>query len=403
VNETLRTVADRHGSPCYVYFADRIRERLTRLREAFDDRFGISYAVKANPHPALLRILREDADRLDVSSDGELECALRAGWPAERIAFTGPAKSASELRLAVAAGIGEVVLESVEEARLLDEIARGRVGPVRVLIRVSPDDLPAGFGVRMAGRPTRFGIDEADLEPAIREVLGLSSLRLVGFHAYSGTQCLDADSVAENWAIFARIFGRATERAALESPLLIFGAGLGVPHHEGDEPLDIDAVVGRTAPILDGLPATSSPVLELGRWLVAEAGVYLTRVVRVKRSRGVDVAILDGGMHHHLAATGHLGSVIPRAYRMRKVTPPTDEERPYDLEGPLCTSVDSLGHGVRFPGLAAGDLIAVEASGAYGLTASPVHFIQRKRPREVLVETRDGETVIQDVTHESIG
>jgi len=397
----LAEIARDHGTPAYVYSMDEIRDRVGAVRRALGDRLRVSYAVKANPHPALVARMNGLVDRLDVSSGGELALARDLGWDPRAISFTGPAKREDELRAAVE-GVGEVVLESLEEAAALDRLAVD--GPVAVCLRIAPDELPRGFGVRMAGRPTRFGFDEADLPEAIETVGTLPGLDLVGFHAYPGTQCLDAEAVAENFAIMADVFRRATEMAALESPRLIFGAGFGIPYHDGDPDLDLAAAGNRVGSILDDLRAGarfggSEMILELGRYLTGEAGVYLTRVVRVKRSRGTDIAILDGGMHHHLAASGKLGSVIPRAYRIEKVDGDLDAEvRPYDLAGPLCTSVDTLGHGVRLPTLATGDLLAVLSSGAYGPTASPTGFIRHPLPREILTETRDDEIHVLDVT-----
>jgi len=350
----LAEIARDHGTPAYVYSMDEIRDRVGAVRRALGDRLRVSYAVKANPHPALVARTNGLVDRLDVSSGGELALARDLGWDPRAISFTGPAKREDELRAAVE-GVGEVVLESLEEAAALDRLAVD--GPVAVCLRIAPDELPRGFGVRMAGRPTRFGFDEADLPEAIETVGTLPGLDLVGFHAYPGTQCLDAEAVAENFAIMADVFRRATEMAALESPRLIFGAGFGIPYHDGDPDLDLAAAGNRVG------------------------------------------SILDGGMHHHLAASGKLGSVIPRAYRIEKVDGDLDAEvRPYDLAGPLCTSVDTLGHGVRLPTLATGDLLAVLSSGAYGPTASPTGFIRHPLPREILTETRDDEIPVLDVT-----
>ena len=244
----------------------------------------------------------------------------------------------------------------------------------------------------MAGKPTQFGVDEEDAADVVAAIQTMRNLRLVGFHAYSGTQCVDAKAIGENFGIFARIFTELAQRLDLRPETLVFGAGFGIPYHGGMNALDLPGVAAAAAPALERLasdPFTAAArlYLEMGRYLVGEAGLYVTRVTRIKRSRGSDIAICDGGMNHHLGACGHLGSVIHRNYRIFKLgAVPGDAARPYELVGPLCTSIDTLGHGVELPALREGDLLGVHCSGAYGLTASPVNFISHEPPREFAVE-----------------
>ena len=410
MKHVLGTIARQYGTPCFVYFMDEVYRRIAILRQVFGKRFTISYAVKANPHPEILQRLRDKVEMLDVSSAGELDLALTSGWQARRISFTGPGKREWELTAAVESRIGEVVVECCREAEMLDRLVEkdGASGPQHVLIRIAPKNLPRGFGINMAGKPCQFGIEEEDLAESIERIKRLSNLELGGFHIYSGTQCLDAKSIAENYLIFLDLFKRFATGHELRPQKLIFGSGIGIPYHEGDQSADLDTVATRVNPAVDALRADprfseAVCVLETGRYLVGEAGIYLTRVLHVKHSRGADIGICDGGMNHHLGACGHLGSVIHRNYRMFKVASerPDAEPRPYDLVGPLCTSIDTLGHGVKFPGLAAGDLVGVHCSGAYGLTASPVNFIAHELPREITVETRNGRTVLEDITRDS--
>ena len=256
----------------------------------------------------------------------------------------------------------------------------------------------------MAGRPAQFGVDEEELADALAEIRRFENLDLVGFHIYSGTQCLFAESIAMNFEIFAQIFSRLADEFDLAPKRLVFGAGFGIPYHSGDEALDLTAVARRANPILDRLREEirfrdSAFSLELGRYLVGESGTYLTRVVGVKQSRGTEFLILDGGMNHHLGACGHLGSVIHRNYPIFRVeSEPAAEERTYDLVGPLCTSIDRIGHEVSLPATGVGDLLGVGASGAYGPTASPTAFIAHDPPKEILVETRDGKSHAEDVS-----
>ena len=401
----LADLARRHGTPSFVYFLDEVRARIDALNAAFGGRFGISYAAKSNPNPALVAWMKEQVPSLDISSGGELHRALAAGWSGDRISFTGPGKRAWELEDAVEARVGKLVLESVREAEDLAAIAAAvkRVQPV--LLRIAPASLPRGFGVNMAGKPTQFGVDEEDAAAAVTAIGRLAPLRLAGFHAYSGTQCVDAKAVGENFDIFARIFGELSRQCGLYPETLVFGAGFGIPYHQGMGTLDLPAVAAAAAPALgrlasDPRTAGAALLLEMGRYLVGEAGIYVARVTRIKRSRGSDIAVCDGGMNHHLGACGHLGSVIHRNYRIFKLGAEADAaRRPYELVGPLCTSIDTLGHGVELPALREGDLLGVHCSGAYGLTASPVDFISHEPPREFAVE---GDNV-RDITDPRVG
>lgn len=391
--QTLAQIALQHGTPSFVYFMDPVRHQIEILRRAFDGRFLVSYAMKCNPNPDLLRWMREQVDQLDVSSSGELAAGLRAGWAPGLISFTGPAKQKADLEFAVRAGIGEVVLESLREARLLDAVAarHGRTQPV--LIRIAPSYVPKGFGSQMSGKPTQFGIDEEDLRVALDEIRQLRHLRVAGFHAYSGTQCLKADAIAENWLNFLRLFQQASEQLDLAPEKLIFGSGLGIPYHEGETALDLGAIAKTVEPVFNRVTseqryARTQWVLETGRFLVGEAGVYLARVIHTKVSRGKRIVVLDGGMNHHLAAAGHMGMVIHRPYRMsvlRAESGPLQAVEAHDIFGPLCTSIDTLGRGVQLPRLEEGDVLAVHCSGAYGPSSSPANFISHPPAKEFMV------------------
>lgn len=396
-------IAQEHGTPFFAYHLDQVADRITALEKAFGGRFSISYAMKGNPNPKLLRWLQSRIGQLDVSSRGELERAVETGWAPERISFTGPVKRDVDLAAAVDRGIGEIVLESVAEAERLDRVLAERRRRQRVLVRIGPRRMPRGFGVHMAGRPSQFGIDEEDLWSSFEHLRRLDRLEIVGLHSYSGTQCLKAAAVAENYRILAELFSQTCDLYRIVPLKLVFGSGLGIPYYDGDLPIDLDDVAEGSKVALDRLQSrfpTSELVLETSRYLVGEAGLYVVQIVGKKTSRGVEICLCDGGMNHHLGACGHLGSVIHRNYRMFKVAPRSsgEQEGVYDLVGPLCTSIDRLGHRVKLPLLEVGDLVAIESSGAYGLTASPIHFISHDPPKELLVETCNGQLSVTDAT-----
>ena len=405
MQELLERIAREFGTPCFVYDFRDVVSRIETIRRAFGGRFQISYAMKCNPNPAIVRRLSEKIEWLDISSGGELALAGKNGWDPARMSFTGPAKRDAELALAVDARVGAIVLESTQEAERLDKLsAKARIVQP-ILIRIAPSKMPPGFGVHMAGKPSQFGIDEEEIGPAIKQIISLPHLRLCGFHIYAGTQCLREDVIVESYAAFISIFQRVCESHNICPEKLIFGSGLGIPYYEQDKSLNLAAIAQRVNPLLDDLrqqPAYSKTdlILETGRFLIGPAGFYLTSVVSTKRSRGTEIRICDGGMNHHLGACGHLGSVIHRNYRMFKLgaEDASGEQGRYDLFGPLCTSIDMLGHGVLMSKLEMGDIIAICNSGAYGLTASPIHFISHPPAREILVgEGGSGET-LQDIS-----
>lgn len=401
----LESVARRFGTPCYVYFVDEVRERVADLTDCFEGLFLISYAVKSNPNTGLLRRMSGVVNRLDVSSAGEVVRALRAGWEATALSFTGPGKTQAELSFAVDVGVGEIVLESLDEATIVAELARQRGKKQAVLLRVSPQTVPRGFGLTMGGKASPFGIDQEELDEVVDLVASSPYLKLDGFHVFAGSQCLKVAPLAELYRSLADLFRRICEHYQLAPRTFVFGSGLGVVYHAEDSPLDLQALAQAVLPALRLFASwahsrreDASLVLETGRYLVGEAGVYLVGVTRLKRSRGQNIAICDGGMHHQLTAAGHLGAVVPRNFRIAKITPtpaPVEEDT-YTLVGPLCTALDTFGRDVRLPRLSSGDVVGILSSGAYGLTASPVHFISHPPPREIIVESFAGETRITD-------
>jgi len=410
MNSTLVDIAQRFGTPCYVYFMEDIAARCEALRQVFAQRFKISYAVKANPNVGLLQRLRAHVDALDISSAGEMQRALRAGWQPQRLSFTGPGKRAQELVAAVTQGIGHIVVESVPEARTVSQIAGACGTQQDILVRLAPRHIPRGFGLNMAGKPSQFGIDEEDLDGAFAALKTLPNLRIRGCHIYSGTQCLDADALVEHFEICCELFRQCVTRHALTPPVLVFGSGFGIPYYPGQEAFDLGHLAARVHPVLDVLLQDDRLrhavcMLETGRYLVGEAGIFVTRVIRIKVSRGTRIAICDGGMHHHLAACGHLGTVVHRNYRIFKVNASVDADdtATYDLVGPLCTPIDTLGHAVELPALDEGDLIGLHCSGAYGLTASPMHFISHPPPKEIVVESARGRSSVEDISQCTAG
>ncbi len=405
VEEALAQAAARFGTPCYVYFLDGICERIDAVSAAFDGRFVLSYAVKANPNPTLLERLNERVGAFDVSSIGEVEAVLRAGAGPQRLSFSGPAKREDEIRRAVALGVGEMVCESRWEIELLDSCAADAGRRVPFLVRINPAKAPRHFQVSMAGRATQFGVDEENMDELLSQLDSWKNLDLQGFHIYSGTNCLDVDALVENFTIFAGLFTRFSEKFEIYPRKLIFGSGFGVPYTAKEQELDFAALAPRINRVVDEMrrsPNLSEAVcaLELGRYLVGPPGYFLTSVVNEKHSRGTDIRMCDGGFNAHLAACGMLGSVIRRNWRMWKLGG-GGERAGYMLTGPLCTTVDALALKIELPRLSRGDVVAIGCSGAYGLSSSPLRFISHPEPLEIMVEGSGPDAKMADISDHS--
>ena len=357
------------GTPLFVYDRALIATRIAAVRAAFPG-VELHYAVKANPLPALLDWIAAHVDGFDVASAGELALVAHTGRP---IGFAGPGKRDAELAVAVAAG----TTVSLESAGELERFAS--LGGTVALLRVNPDFELKGSGMRMGGRGTPFGID-ADQVPQVAVRAAALGVRIEGFHVYAGSQTLSAAALIEAQAATIALAVHLAKACGIALGTLNLGGGFGIPYFANDTPLDL-AAVGAALPALPG----TRPIIELGRYLVGEAGVYLTRVIDVKISRGTRFVVTDGGMHHQLAASGNLGTVIRRNYPIANASRfAAEATATYDVTGCLCTPLDRLGERVALPETHVGDLIAVFMAGAYGASASPAAFLGHPPAREIL-------------------
>ncbi|GAA1935243.1 pyridoxal-dependent decarboxylase, exosortase A system-associated [Nocardioides hwasunensis] len=383
----LDRLAARVGStPFFAYDRELVSRRVAEVRAALPDDLDLGYAVKANPMPAVVQHLATQVDTLDVASAGEMAIALDTGTPAERVTFAGPGKTDDELRRAVAAGV-LVEVESEGEVRRL--LAAGRdLGLVpRAAVRVNPDFAVKGSGMRMGGGPQQFGVD-AEAVPDLMALMADLGLPLEGFHVFAGSQNLHAAILAEAQDRTVDLLLELAKQAPAPISYVNLGGGFGIPYFEKDERLDLGAVGDnlerlcseRLRPVLGDIRIG----IELGRYLVGEAGVYVTRVVDRKMSRGTTYVVVDGGMHHQLAASGNFGQVIRRNYPIATDGAAREPEE-VTVVGSLCTPLDLLGDRVRLPRVEVGDLVVVHQAGAYGLTASPTAFLGHPAPAEVLV------------------
>lgn len=381
-------LASRIGqTPFYAYDRGLITQRVQLLRQVLPREINIHYAVKANPMPAVVAHMAGLVDGMDIASAGELRIALDAVVPPSEISFAGPGKTDRELMAAVACDI-IVSLESETEMERLARLAeRSGIRP-KVAVRVNPDFELKASGMKMAGGPKPFGVDEERVPAMLQRLAGLD-LEFRGFHIFSGSQNLRAESLIEAQdQTFELVFRLAAD---VPSPvaLLNIGGGFGIPYFPGDQHLDLNPIaehlVRRLPEVGERLPE-AEVVLELGRYLVGEAGIYVCRVVDRKVSRGRVFLITDGGLHHHLAASGNFGQVLRKNYPIVLANrAASDDMEEVTVVGPLCTPLDILGDRVILPHAESGDLIAVLQSGAYGFSASPLKFLGHPEPVEVLV------------------
>jgi len=380
-------VARAGATPLFVYDAALITARVAALRAALPGRLAVHYAVKANPFAPLLAHMAGLVDGFDIASAGELALALATGIDAARISFAGPGKRDAELAAAIAAGITLNVESEGEAARAL-AIAEGLSHVPRLAIRVNPAFDLRGAGMKMGGGAKPFGLD-AERVPALARRMIAAGADFRGLHIYAGSQALDAEAVIAAQRATLALAGQIGEEIGQAIPHLNMGGGFGIPYFHGDAPLNIAAVGAALAEGFAALPpalATTQFCLELGRWLVGEAGVYLTRIVDRKTSHGAVFLVTDGGLHHQLAASGNFGTVVRRNYPLAIATrmgAAAAEEA--NVVGCLCTPLDRLADNALLPRAEIGDIVAVFCAGAYGASASPAAFLGHGPAREMLV------------------
>ncbi|MGN6595722.1 pyridoxal-dependent decarboxylase, exosortase A system-associated [Sphingopyxis terrae] len=374
-------------TPLFVYDRAMLTARAAEWRAAMPREVQLHYAMKANPFAPLLAHMATIVDGFDVASGGELALALASGKAAEHISFAGPGKRDRELEAAIAAGATLNLESAGEGARALAIADRIGTRP-RLAVRVNPDFDLKGSGMKMGGGAKPFGVD-ADAVPALVRTLIDAGADWRGFHIFAGSQALDADAIADTQAQTVALAARLAEAVGATPPLVNLGGGMGVPYFPGDRAVDAATVGARLAETLGARGAAlaeSGFAMELGRWLVAEAGVYLMRVVDRKVSHGETFLVTDGGLHHQLAASGNFGTVIRRNYPIAVAGRFGREAvETVSVVGCLCTPLDRLGDQVGLPRADVGDLIALFQAGAYGASASPGAFLGQGPAREMLV------------------
>ena len=371
-----RIVAE-HGTPLFIYSGTVLDSKLCRLRSVLPPEFSICYSVKANPNPLLFGRFLAKSCGLEIASGGEFYLALNAGCPPERILFAGPGKSVSELEFVLSRRIGEIHVESLLEVDRIGNLCRRLGQKVGIAVRVNPPAAAQGGAMRMGGKAAPFGIDLEQLDAVLDRILRDEAIEFRGLHFYVGTQILDCAVVSRQYREAVNIAEAIALRWRRPMATVNFGGGLGVPYFSDEREFDLERF-GRELDLLmtdiraKPVFAGTKFVIEPGRYLTAEAGIYAVQVNDIKLSRGKKFLIVDGGMNHHLAASGNLGQVIKRNFPIAILNKMgVEPQEKVDVVGPLCTPLDVLARDVDLPAAEVGDIIGVFQSGAYARTASP--------------------------------
>jgi diaminopimelate decarboxylase len=374
-------------TPFYAYDRAVIDARIAMLRRQLPQQIRLHYAIKANPMPELVEHVAHLVDGLDIASQGELALAVQTVTTPADISFSGPGKGVNELQAAIDAGITLNIESETEMERIAALAEKCGVRP-RVTVRVNPDFELKSSGMRMGGGASPFGTDAERIPELLRE-LGNLDLEFRGFHIFAGSQSLHAEAIITAHNETLRLAMQLAEHAPSPVRLLNMGGGFGIPYFPGDHPLDLvpiaDNLEKLCAQAAQALPEAEL-ALELGRYLVGEGGIYVCQVIDKKKSRGQTFLVTDGGLHHHLAASGNFGQVIRKNYPVLIGNRMSSKETEVvNVVGRLCTPLDLLAAKVELPKAEIGDLVVILQSGAYGRSASPSAFLSHPNAKEILV------------------
>jgi diaminopimelate decarboxylase len=386
-------LAASYGSPFYLYDMDEAGRHAEKLKSLLPAGVDVLYCMKANANPRVLRAFKPHVFGIDISSGGELELALAAGYSPQVMSFAGPGKTDAELARSVEVGLHLLSVESFGELRRLRTIAQKAGKRVRIALRINPLATAKAFNMRMGGLPSQFGIGEEEAEEAMREALSYRDvLDVAAVHVFSGTQCLDTDAIVENIEQTVAIADRLSGAFDHRLEVVNLGGGFGIPYFQGQEAMDLDALGAGVSRALsrarEDRPRLRDTrfVLELGRYLIGMFGIYVARVVDTKETRGKRFAILDGGMNHCFPATGNFGQLVKKNYPVKNLSKPAGEAVAQEICGPLCTPMDQLGRAIEVPRCDVGDLVGFLNCGAYAYSASPLLFLGHHTPIELVYE-----------------
>lgn len=388
LDHDFEKISEKFGTPLYLYDGNIIKRNFKHLSKNLHPSLEIFYSLKANPNMSIFYLLHSLGARAEVSSMAELMTVLKCGTNPKNIIFLGPGKSIEEIEMCVSQDIYSIVCESKQEMEIVNKIAKHQNKMVNIALRVNPSFSVRGARLSMSGKSSQFGIDEEQLPDVIETIMTrYSYLHLQGFQTYMGTRILDEEVILENTRKILESADRFAKKYGIALEMVDIGGGLGVPYFDKETSLDIEKLGHGLTSLIEGFrekyPNTRL-IMELGRYLTAESGIYMIKTRYIKESRGEKYIVADGGTNHHMAAVG-IGSFVKRNFPIRSLSNLTgDRTTPYNISGPLCTPNDTIGKSVMLPKTKTGDLIGILNSGAYGPSASPILFLSHGFPAEVL-------------------
>jgi len=372
--------------PAYIYDSTVIKRKIHSLRNILPESLHIHYAIKANPMPEVVNYIQDLVDGLDVASGLELKVALASGINPKEISFAGPGKSIDELTLAIKSGI-TINLESETELDRAAKIGEQLSITPRVALRINPDFELKSSGMKMSGGPKQFGVDAEIAIDIIKKIINYK-LDFIGLHIFSGSQNLKPEALIEAQTKTFALAADLAEQSGTEFSKLNIGGGFGIPYFPGEKPLQLEPIGENLHLLLDQYAdrfGDTTIITELGRFIVGESGVYISKVIDKKISRGSTFLIINGGLHHHLAASGNFGQVIRKNYPVTIANKIGLETEKASVVGPLCTPLDVLAKNMDLPKAEIDDYVAVFNSGAYGYTSSPINFLSHPLPIEIFI------------------
>ncbi|MBT2282943.1 type III PLP-dependent enzyme [Paenibacillus polymyxa] len=396
-NHHMQLLADEYSTPLFLYDGDFLKEHILNIQKLLHPAVEIFFSLKSNGSLGIASLINSFGCGIEVASQGELFLAIQAGYDSQDIVFSGPGKKPCELEYAIKQNIYCIITESLEELLIISNLAEEHNVIVPIGLRINPDSDLAKTSIKMAGVPRQFGVDENQIPLFLEEIKKTPNISFRGIHVYTGTQILDYEQIISTFSYTLKLAKYIKVNFGIECEMVDLGGGLGVPYFSHENELNLSALSSELRNLIDDYLLFSPKtrfILESGRYILAESGTYITKVLYKKHSKGEIFLVVDGGLNHHAAATFRgrtLRNTFPMILIKKDDLDPITTEK-VSVVGPLCTPEDCLAKGIILPIAQPGDYLCIQKSGAYTLTYSPMRFLGHATPLELLVF--NGETYI---------